>query len=66
MKQPPERFGWVFTKRDAYRDPNGMPDLGALQKNLDLQTDLGFLKSKVEVAKYTDLSMVEDAAARLK
>ncbi len=66
MKQPPERFDWVFTKRDAYRDPNGMPDLGALQKTLDLQTDLGFLKSKVEVAKYTDLSMVEDAAARLK
>src|SRR6185437_8381141 len=24
-KAPPERFGWLFTKQDTYRDPNLMP-----------------------------------------
>lgn len=66
MKQPPARFDWIFTKRDAYRDPNGRPNLDVLQTNVDLQTELGFLKSKVEVRKYADLSEVDEAAARLK
>ena len=43
-----------------------LPNLEALQKNLDMTTDLGFVKGKVEVAKYTDLSIVKEAAARLK
>src|SRR6516225_6317022 len=25
-KQPPERYDWLFTKRDAYHDPNMLPD----------------------------------------
>ena len=25
-KAPPERFGWLFTKQDTYRDPNLMPN----------------------------------------
>jgi sulfonate transport system substrate-binding protein len=66
MKRPPAQFDWVFTKRDAYRDPNGRPNLDALQANVDLQTELGFLKSKVDVRKYADLSEVDEAAARLK
>ena len=31
-KQPAERFDWIFTKRDTYRDPDMMPNLEALQK----------------------------------
>jgi NitT/TauT family transport system substrate-binding protein len=65
-KQPAERFGWVFTEKDYYRDPNMLPNLGALQKNLDMTTDLGFVQGKVDVAKYTDLSIVNEAAARIK
>ncbi len=65
-KQPPERFGWVFTNKDNYRDPNLLPDLVALQKNLDMTKDLGFIKESIDVKKYTDLSMVEEAAKRLK
>ncbi|MEP7031972.1 MAG: ABC transporter substrate-binding protein, partial [Pseudolabrys sp.] len=34
-KAPPERFGWLFTKQDTYRDPNLMPNLEALQRNVD-------------------------------
>ena len=65
-KRPPERFGWVFTKQDNYRDPNLMPDLAALQKNVDLMKDLGFIKASVDVKTHSDLSLVEEAAKRLK
>jgi sulfonate transport system substrate-binding protein len=65
-KQPVERFGWVFTQKDYYRDPNMLPNLEALQKNLDMTTDLGFVNAKVDLAKHVDLSIVKEAAARIK
>lgn len=65
-KVPPERFGWVFTKADCYRDPNLIPDLDALQRNVDTTQELGFVKKKIDVKKYADLSLVKEAAARLK
>jgi len=65
-KQPPERFDWLFTKRDAYHDPNMLPDLAALQRNVDMTRDLGFVKSTLDVKSKADLSIVEEAAKRLK
>jgi NitT/TauT family transport system substrate-binding protein len=65
-KQPPERFDWLFTKRDYYRNPDMIPDLKALQSNINLTHELGFIKAPMDVSKYTDLSLVEDAAKRLK
>ena len=65
-KQPPERFGWAFTAKDYFRDPNLMPNLEALQHNVDLTHDLGFIKSSFEVAKFSDLSLAQEAAKRLK
>jgi sulfonate transport system substrate-binding protein len=65
-KQPAERFSWVFTKNDSYRDPDMLPDLDALQRNVDMTRDLGFVKSKLDVKAYTDLSIVQEAAKRLK
>jgi sulfonate transport system substrate-binding protein len=65
-KQPAERFGWAFTAKDYFRDPNLMPNLEALQHNVDLTHELGFIKSSLEVAKFSDLSLVHEAAARLK
>jgi sulfonate transport system substrate-binding protein len=56
---------WLFTKDDYYRDPKGIPDVAALQSNVDLQQKLGFLKSSIEVKNYVDLSLVEEAAKRL-
>jgi NitT/TauT family transport system substrate-binding protein len=65
-KQKPELFeSWAFTNKDYFRDPNGLPDLKALQANVDLAKQLGFLKAPVEVAKYADLSLVQEAAKRL-
>jgi NitT/TauT family transport system substrate-binding protein len=67
-KQPAETLDpWVFVKGpDYYRDPNGLPNLDALQANVNTQRELGFLKADLQVKTYVDLSVVHDAAARLK
>ena len=65
-RQPADRFEWVFTKQDVYYDPNMMPDLAALQRNVDMTRDLGFVRSTIDVKQLADLSIVEDAAKRLK
>lgn len=64
-KQPPESLGWVFTKGDFYRNPNGRPDLAAVAANLRMEKALGYLKSDIDVAKYADMSLVDDAVQRL-
>jgi NitT/TauT family transport system substrate-binding protein len=66
VKAPPERLGWIFTKDDDYRDPNMVPNLEALQRNADVMQDLGFVKRKVDIKAHADLSLVEEAAKRLK
>lgn len=66
LKVPPERLGWLFTKQDSYRSPDAVPDLVALQKNIDTTAELGFLKSSFDVKKYSDLSIIEEALKRLK
>jgi len=43
-----------------------MPNLTALQANVDLVKDLGFVKASVDIKKHSDLSIVEEAAKRLK
>jgi len=43
-----------------------MPDLAALQANVDLTRDLGFVRSSLDVKKIADLSIVEEAAKRLR
>jgi sulfonate transport system substrate-binding protein len=64
-KAPPARMSWAFGDHDQYRDRNGMPNLAALQSNLQLQKQVGFLKDDIDVKKYTDVSMVEEAAKRV-
>lgn len=66
-KLPAERFaGWVYTHEDRYRDPWGLPDLAALQANMNTQRELGFLKTEIDVRKHADLSLIEEAGARLR
>lgn len=65
-KIPPERIDWVFTKRDFYRDPDLKPDLDSLQRGVDMLKEFGFIKSSIDIRKYSDLSLVEEAARRLK
>lgn len=66
LKIPAERFGWLYTHQDYYRDPDGLPDLAALQNNVDAAASLGFFKPGIVVSKFADLSLMKEAAARLK
>ncbi len=68
-KRPPQSFEkWLFVKGgqrgDYYRDPNLLPNLRALQANIRLQRELGFLNADLDVRKHADLSIVREAAKR--
>ncbi len=65
IKAPPARVDWAFGSRDQFRDPSCIPNLKALQSNLQQQKEVGLLKGDIDVRKYSDLSMVEEAAKRL-
>jgi NitT/TauT family transport system substrate-binding protein len=70
-RQKPELFkGWVFLRNgqagDFYHDADMLPNLTALQSNIDMQRDLGFVKASIDVKKHADLSIVQEAAKRLK
>ncbi len=66
-KEPPSAFdSWLFTHADIYRNPDNIPDLDALQSNLVTQKAAGFLNIDIDVPKFADLSIVEEAAKRLK
>jgi NitT/TauT family transport system substrate-binding protein len=70
-KRPAAAFDkWLFVKAgqngDYYRDPSMLPDLKALQANIDLQQQLGLVKATIDVAKHSDLSVVKEAASRVK
>lgn len=64
-KQPPTALDWVFTMRDFYRNPNGRPDLKAVAANLQMEKELGYLKTDIDVTKFADLSIVDAASKRL-
>ena len=65
LKRPPAAFdGWAFTKRDFHRDLDGKPDLKVVQESIDKVKELGFIKQTVDVPKFADLSLIEEAAKR--
>ncbi|HWE71867.1 MAG TPA: ABC transporter substrate-binding protein [Stellaceae bacterium] len=65
-KQPPAQLQRLFTKADNYRSPSGEPNLDALQHSLDLQHDMGMQKTKIDIRNYADVSLVHEAASRIK
>jgi sulfonate transport system substrate-binding protein len=64
MKESPDNVQWAFTKDDYYHDPDLRPDLVALQRNVDLQRDLGFVKGDINVPQHADLTLLSEAIAR--
>jgi NitT/TauT family transport system substrate-binding protein len=64
-KAQPSYYDYIWTQRDYFRDPRGMPNLEALQHSIDVQVELGILKAPLDVKAYSDLSLVKEAAARL-
>ena len=66
-KQPPEAFAdWVYTNKDQYRDPLLRIDVARLQKNIDDLVEIGVLKQNIDVSKYVDMSLADEAAKRFK
>lgn len=65
-KRPAAQFGWLFTKADYYRNPDMLPDLKALQSNVNITKELGFVKDQIDVEKYADLTIAQEALKRLK
>ena len=57
---------WVFTHKDVYRDPDHRANIKALQATLDIQQQLGIQKTHIDVAKYADQSLVDDAVKRIR
>lgn len=66
-KQSPDVLStyYLLPGEDVYRDPDAKPDTEALQRNVDAMQELGFTHSHIDVARYTDLSFITAAAARL-
>jgi sulfonate transport system substrate-binding protein len=63
LKRPPAAFeGWLFTKKDFFRDPDAKPELKVIQSSIDKVKELGFIKETLDVGTYADLTMVEEAA----
>lgn len=65
VKVKKKLMSYKFTKEDFYKDPNLMPNVAALQRQIDLQHKLGFLPRKMDVSKYVDLSYLKEAQARV-
>ena len=68
IKAPPERIApWLFSDdQDFYRDPDLKINLSALQSNVDLLQKLGIIKAGIQVTQYSDVSLLDEALARLK
>ena len=65
LKRPPAAFeSWLLTKRDFHRDLDARPDPKVVQSSIDKVKDLGFIKETLDVTKFADLSLVDEAAKR--
>ncbi len=65
-KQPAVNVASSYTMDDLYRDPNMLPNIDNLQRAIDAQFEVGFLKEKLDVKPFVDLSLVKEAAAKIK
>jgi sulfonate transport system substrate-binding protein len=65
-KESKESLAYAFTKRDLYRSPDLMPNIKAVQKDIDEAVAMKLLPARIEVMPhYVDLSLVEEAKARI-
>ncbi len=55
----------MFTHDDEYRDPNGLPNIEAVQRGVNDLKAFSVIKTDIDVNKYVNLSL-EKEAARLK
>lgn len=66
-RQPVAVFAdYLFTNDDYYRDRDGNPNLDALQNNLRVLREVGFLDIDIDATRHADLSFIAEARRRLK
>jgi sulfonate transport system substrate-binding protein len=61
---PPESFDYALTKKDFFRDTSAKLDVDGLKRAADLAAQLGLVKP-IDLTKYVDVSLVNDALAQL-
>jgi len=65
-KIPEEAFEpWAFTKMDAYKSPDCLPNMEAISKGFKWFYENKYVPKMVDTDRYTDLSMVIEAKKRL-
>ncbi len=65
-KRPVAAFAsWFLTPDDYYRDPDGLVDPDMLQSNVDKLYEMGFIKQRLDIRQYLDLSFIRQAKQRL-
>jgi NitT/TauT family transport system substrate-binding protein len=65
-KVPSEKYaGWVYSSKDYYYDPDARVDVKRLQKNIDDMKRANIVPAAIDVAPYVDLSLADEAAARV-
>jgi NitT/TauT family transport system substrate-binding protein len=57
---------WVYTTNDYYYHPQALTDIQRLQHNVEVLKQAGVIPNAINVAPYVDLSLVKEAAARVK
>jgi NitT/TauT family transport system substrate-binding protein len=60
-----DSYIWTSDK-DLYHDKNDRPNVEALQRNVKTQKEAGFLNIDIDAKHYSDLSLVDEAAKRVK
>ncbi len=68
LRQVPARVvrELAIHQKDYFRDPNLLPNVDEIQSNVDMMRKLGLVTSQLDVKQYVDVSLVKEAAARLK
>jgi len=66
-KIPVEQYAeWVYSTGDYYYHPQAKVDVARLQKNVATMKEAGIIPEAIDVKPYVDMSLVEEAAARIK
>ncbi len=65
MKVPPANLEHLFSPKDYFRDPFEKPNLKSIQATIDVAQKAGILPGTIDVAKYSDLSMIAEAEKRI-
>jgi sulfonate transport system substrate-binding protein len=61
-----EYADWVYTNEDYFYHPQALVDVQRLQHNVNVLKQAAVIPNTIDVAPYVDLSLVKEAAARIK